>query len=110
MPPNFLNSKFLRRVNITHFIIFFSLELIHKNQILGMVAMERNIIGKKIKLIREKKEITQEQLTARLNVQGIEIDRPMISRIESQTRQILDFEIKAIANALGVSVEDLFKE
>lgn len=70
----------------------------------------RNIIGKNINLLRKRKEITQEQLSARLNVQGIEIDRPMISKIEKQTREILDYEIKGIAIALGVTIEDLFKE
>jgi HTH-type transcriptional regulator, cell division transcriptional repressor len=71
---------------------------------------ERNIIGKKIKFIRISKGITQDQLAARLNVQGIEIDRPMISRIECQTRNTLDYEIKALAEALGISIEDLFKD
>jgi Helix-turn-helix. len=56
------------------------------------------------------RNITQEQLTAKLNVQGIEIDRPMISRIESQTRNLLDYEIKAIAIALGVDIGELFKD
>lgn len=70
----------------------------------------RNIIGNKIGLIRKLKGITQEQLVARLNVQGIHIDRPMISRIENKTREILDFEIKAIANALEVPIEELFYE
>ncbi|KZL89410.1 helix-turn-helix domain-containing protein [Clostridium magnum] len=70
----------------------------------------RNIIGKKINLIRKLKGITQEQLTARLNVQGIDIDRTMISKIETQSREISDFEIKAIANALGVTIEELFHE
>ncbi|WP_241428151.1 helix-turn-helix domain-containing protein [Clostridium sp. DJ247] len=69
----------------------------------------RNIIGKKISLIRKRKGITQEQLAARLNVQGINIDRPMISKIENRTREILDYEIKGIANALGVHVGDLFE-
>ncbi|MDT8718883.1 helix-turn-helix transcriptional regulator [Clostridium sp. 19966] len=71
---------------------------------------QKNIIGQRIKYLRINKKITQEQLTARLNIQGIEIDRPMISRIESQTRNLLDYEIKAIANALNVSIEDLFKK
>lgn len=71
---------------------------------------EKNIIGNKIHLIRKQKEFTQAQLSAKLNLQGIEIDRPMISRIEKQTRNILDYEIKGIAVALGVTIEDLFKE
>lgn len=70
----------------------------------------RNIIGKKINTIRKLKGITQEQLTARLNVQGIDIDRTMISKIETQSREVSDFEIKAIANALGVTIEELFDE
>lgn len=70
----------------------------------------RNIIGNNIKKIRQFKEITQEQLTARLNVQGIDIDRPMISRIENQTRYLLDYEIKGIAKALRISIDDLFEE
>lgn len=71
---------------------------------------EKNIIGNKIHLIRKQKDFTQAQLSAKLNLQGIEIDRPMISRIEKQTRNILDYEIKGIAVALGVTIEDLFKE
>ena len=75
-----------------------------------MVLVEpRNIIGKKISQIRKKKGVTQEDLAARLNVQGINIDRPMISKIENQAREILDFEILGFAKALGVSIEELFK-
>lgn len=70
----------------------------------------RNITGKKISSIRKLKELTQEQLAARLNVQGIDIDRPMISKIENQTRELLDYEIKGIAIALGVSIEELFNK
>ena len=76
-----------------------------------MVFVEpRNITGKKISQIRKKKGVTQEDLAARLNVQGIDIDRPMISKIENQTREILDFEIQGIAKALGVTIEELFRE
>lgn len=70
---------------------------------------KRNVIGRKIQYIRRKNGITQEQLSARLNVQGIEIDRPMISKIENQSREIVDYEIIGMAKALGVSIEDLFK-
>lgn len=69
---------------------------------------ERNIIGKRIREIRVQKDITQDQLAARLNTQGVSIDRPMVSRIESQTRYLLDYEIKAISIALGIHVEELF--
>jgi len=70
---------------------------------------ERNIIGLKIKQIRQQKKITQEQLAARLNVLGIEIDQPMITRIENQSRNLLDFEIIGFSKALGVNIEELFE-
>ena len=69
----------------------------------------RNIIGNKIKEFRIRSGITQEDLTARLNVLGINIDRPMVSKIENSSREIVDYEIKAIAKALKVSIDDLFK-
>jgi HTH-type transcriptional regulator, cell division transcriptional repressor len=72
--------------------------------------LERNIIGRQVKQIRQLKKITQQQLAARLNTQGIEIDQTMISKIEEQVRGISDYEIKAISIALGVSIQDLFKE
>ncbi|WP_330375393.1 helix-turn-helix transcriptional regulator [Inediibacterium massiliense] len=70
---------------------------------------KRNIIGKQVKNIRKNKKITQEQLTARLHVLGIEIDRTMISKIENQTRHILDYELKAIAEALSIDINKLFE-
>lgn len=68
----------------------------------------RNIVGKRIKEIRLKRKITQENLAAKLNIEGIKIDRPMITRIENQTRFLLDFELYAIAKVLNVSITDLF--
>jgi transcriptional regulator with XRE-family HTH domain len=76
-----------------------------------MVFMDnRNMIGKKIREIREKQNMSQEQLSTRLITLGIDIDRSMISRIESQTRYILDYELYAIALILNVTIEELFSE
>lgn len=52
----------------------------------------------------------QQQLAARLHIQEINMDRSNIPRIEHQTRELLDYEIKAIAIALKVNIEDLFEE
>lgn len=69
---------------------------------------DRNIIGRKIKYLRKMKHLTQEELAAKLNLMGLNIDRSMISRIESQSREITDVEIVAIAKALKVSIDELF--
>ncbi|WP_243450178.1 helix-turn-helix domain-containing protein [Clostridium botulinum] len=70
--------------------------------------MKRNIIGKKVRTIRKSKKLTQEELTARIQVKGLNIDRPMLSRIETNSREVYDFEVKAIAEALNVSIDELF--
>jgi transcriptional regulator with XRE-family HTH domain len=72
-------------------------------------VQSRNIIGKNVRYLRQKKSVTQKDLAARLNIQGINIDQPMITKIENQSREVLDYEIKGISVALGVSIEDLFK-
>lgn len=70
--------------------------------------MKRNIIGKKVRMIRKKRKLTQDELTARIQNKGINIDRPMLSRIETDSREVYDFEVKAIAEALEVSIDELF--
>jgi transcriptional regulator with XRE-family HTH domain len=70
--------------------------------------MERNIIGNKVRMIRKKKKLTQDELTARIQNRGINIDRPMLSRIETNSREVYDFEVKAISEALEVSIDELF--
>jgi len=74
--------------------------------------MGRNIIGNKVKLARKraKPPITQTDLAARLQVQGLRIDRVTISKIETGYREVTDIETAAIAEALGVSVSWLFSK
>lgn len=70
---------------------------------------KRNIIGINVRRIRKEKMLTQEELAIKLDLLGINIDRPKISKIENQLREVTDFEVKAIANALDVNIEELFK-
>ena len=67
-------------------------------------------LRRKIKLARTKKRITQRDLAARLQTQGITIERDSISRIEIGTRFVTDYELKILAKTLGVSMEWLTDE
>ena len=71
---------------------------------------ERNIIGRKIRAARmmQNPPVSQEDLMARLNRRGIYFDRSAISRIENQGRFVRDYEIRAIADSLKVSIDWLF--
>lgn len=72
--------------------------------------VERNIIGDNVRRIRKEQNITQEELTAKLQVEGLDIDRPMITRIELKKREVLDYELLSIAKVLKVSTDQLFKK
>ena len=68
-----------------------------------------NVVGAYIKKARKKARLTQIQLSAELSVEyGIELSEPLISKIESGERTVRDKELKAIAQALGVTPDVLF--
>lgn len=68
---------------------------------------EKNISGVTIKELRLGLGITQEQLGARMQVQGILWDQKTVSSVELQQRAIYDYELKAVAVALETSVDAL---
>ncbi len=75
-------------------------------------AVARNQIGPRIKQARLKcrPNVSQDDLAGRLAAQGIVLDRSAISRIETCSRYLMDYEVAAIARALKVSVAWLFGE
>jgi hypothetical protein len=77
----------------------------------GQLA-KRNLIGERIRKARLacKPPVTQDDLVGRLAARGITIDQTAVSRIENQTRYLMDYEIAAIARSLKVSVGWLFGE
>jgi transcriptional regulator with XRE-family HTH domain len=68
-----------------------------------------NIVGKQIRAIRKEKKLTQEQLTARCNLEGFDISRGTLAKIESGVRQVIDIEIVLISKALSVDISKLFE-
>jgi transcriptional regulator with XRE-family HTH domain len=65
-----------------------------------------NIIGDRVRNARARRKpaLTQDELSGQLAALGVTIDRAGISKIESGTRSVLDYELKALAKILGVSV------
>jgi transcriptional regulator with XRE-family HTH domain len=54
--------------------------------------------------------VSQEDLAGRLAAQGFVLDRSAISRIENQSRYVMDYEAAAIARALKCSIGWLYGE
>ena len=63
----------------------------------------KNISGERIREARIKARLSQGALAARVQLEGIVIERDSISRIEIGPRFIPYYEIPAFARALGVS-------
>ena len=63
----------------------------------------KNICGARVYEARTKKRLTQSELSARLQVRGITLERDSISRIEIGTRFVADYEGVEIAKVLDVS-------
>ena len=75
-------------------------------------AKARNEIGPRIRELRleSKPPVSQDDLAGKLAARGVLLDRSAISRIESQSRYVMDYEITAIARALKVTAGSLFGE
>ena len=56
--------------------------------------------GARIKELREREGITQEQLAARMQVEGVQINQKGISRIEAGERVIADYELMVFSRVL----------
>lgn len=73
--------------------------------------MNKNIetkIGSNIRSLREKRGMTQEVLSARLQVLGCDITRSAIAKIEVGQRHLYPDEIILIKQILGVSYDEIF--
>ena len=65
---------------------------------------KKNICGERIREARLKQRLSQSDLAARVQVEGVIMERDSISRVEIGTRFVPDYEIPIFAKVLGVSV------
>ncbi len=65
----------------------------------------KNIVGARVTLARNRKDMKQKDLLAKLQLMGIEISTPALSLLEGQKRPVSDIELKALSEILSVSVD-----
>ena len=70
---------------------------------------EMNLIGDRLRVLRKKHHLCQQQLSERLETQAVYICRGSISRIEDKSRTVTDIELMGLAKVLGVKIQDLFE-
>lgn len=65
----------------------------------------KNISGDRIHQARTTMRLSQADLAARMQVNGVIIEREAISKIETGNRFVTDYELLIFAKVLGVSME-----
>lgn len=66
-------------------------------------------VGNNIRKIREAKEMTQETLAAKLQLNGCDITRSAIAKIEVGQRHLYPDEIILLRRILDTSYEEIFE-
>ena len=67
------------------------------------------IIGQNIRILREKVGMTQEMLAAKLQLEGCDITRSAVAKIEVGQRHLYPDEIILIKKILNVSYDEIFE-
>ncbi len=68
-----------------------------------------NVSGPKIRLLREAAGLSQEQLAAKIQLAGLNLNQAAISRIETGARVVPDFELLYFSKILDVPVYALLE-
>ena len=65
---------------------------------------DRNIVGAKVEARRKEINMKQKDLLTQLQIRGVELTASGLSKLEGQIRSVCDYELVAIADVLGVSI------
>lgn len=70
---------------------------------------KNNICGEKLSYLRKQSvpKMSQRAFADKLQLQGIDLDKNAIQRIECGKRFVTDIELKAFAQILGITADEL---
>ncbi|MGC1479243.1 MAG: helix-turn-helix transcriptional regulator [Chthoniobacterales bacterium] len=67
----------------------------------------RNVIGSQIRRLRSQRGWSQEQLTAKLQIEGLDISRSSVAKIENGQQAVFDFEVLFFCRVFRVLDQEL---
>ena len=67
-----------------------------------------NVIGENLRKYRKEKHLSQANLTAELNLLGINLHKNDIYMIENNKRSVKDYEVCGFIKILNITYDDLF--
>ena len=68
---------------------------------------EKNLVGSRLIELRKRDGLSQRALAYRLQLAGYDIDKNVITRIETNKRYVTDLELKAFSELFHVSYDYL---
>ena len=68
-----------------------------------------NVIGPKVKRLREQNKMSQDDLAAQCNLLGWSISRGTLAKIECKVRRVKDSEVAILAQALKVEISEFYE-
>ena len=68
---------------------------------------EKNLIGKNLIELRKMHNMSQRLVAYRLQLAGYDMDKNVITRIETNNRYVTDIEVKALCEIFEISYEKL---
>lgn len=71
---------------------------------------DSNIISQRLRKFRKKNGLSQEELAAQMQLLGVDITQPLISKIERNLRFVKDYELVCFCRVLQISEKDLLSD
>ncbi|MDD3415795.1 MAG: helix-turn-helix transcriptional regulator [Lachnospiraceae bacterium] len=71
---------------------------------------EKNLISANLVALRKEHNLSQRDLAHQLQLAGYDMDKNVITRIETNQRYVTDIEIKALCEIFNVSFEQLISD
>lgn len=71
---------------------------------------KKNLISKNLIALRKKNNLSQRALASKLQLLGCDMDKNVITRIETQKRYVTDIEIQKLCELFNITFEELTKQ
>lgn len=68
---------------------------------------EKNLIGARLKLLRSSNRLSQRGLARQLQLIGLDMDKNVITRIETNKRYVTDLELRGLKQIFNVTYDYL---
>lgn len=70
----------------------------------------KNLISNRLKALRKEHGMSQRDLATRLQLKGYDMDKNVVTRIETNKRYVTDIELTALCEVLDIDFSELIEK